>query len=151
MRVRACSPERALLSFPSLDYQSKEDSRLTNTRLFGAVRSELVLHCNRRPPSASHYRRGQREGGVVSHACRRCQFGIPCDVAARFVALAMVPQMRCVFRTAASSLTARVDPIACPVGRVLQCLLFTLEVIERIEPVAAFDPRAVDAFEQQVG
>lgn len=59
--------------------------------------------------------------------------------------------MRWVFRAVASSLTARVDPVACPVGRVLQRLIFTLEVIERIEPVAAFGSRAIDAFEQQVG
>jgi hypothetical protein len=49
---------------------------------------------------------------------------------ARFVAVAVVPQIRWVFRTVAWSLTARVDPVACPLGRVLQRLLFTLEVIE---------------------
>lgn len=79
------------------------------------------------------------------------QFGIPRDVWARFVAPGLVPQMCWVFRTVVSSLTARVDPVACPVGRVLQRLLFTLEVIKRIEPVAAFGSRAIDAFEQQVG
>ena len=78
-------------------------------------------------------------------------FGSPRDVRARFVAPAQVPQTRWVFRSVASSLTARVDPIACPAGRVLQRLFFTLEVIERIEAVAAFGTGAiVDAFEQQV-
>ena len=79
------------------------------------------------------------------------QFGILCDVRTRFVAPALAPQVRWVFLTAAASLTARVDPAACPLGRVQQRLLFTLEVIERIEPVAAFGSRAIDAFEQQVG
>ena len=96
----------------SLDYQSKEDSRLTNTGLFGAVRSELFLHCNRSPLSTRHDRRDEKE---------------------------------------AMSSTARVDPVACPLGRVLQRLLFALEVIERIEAVSAVGALTVDEFEQQVG
>lgn len=131
----------------SLDYQSRKDSRLAKTRRFGAVRSEPVLHCNRRPPSSPPL----SAGVVRARRADDAPFGIPRDRWARFVAAALVPQRRWVLRTVAWPLTARVDPVACPLGRVLQRLLFTLEVIKRIEPVAAFGLRAIDAFEQQVG
>jgi hypothetical protein len=40
--------QRVLFSLASLGFRSKEDLRLTNARLFGAVRSQQVPHCNRR-------------------------------------------------------------------------------------------------------
>ena len=72
--------QRALLS---LAYQSKENSRPVNTRLFGAVRSELVLHCNRKPPSAAPPIGGVRRKGVSAMpaddgSAARVTFGVSC-------------------------------------------------------------------------
>jgi hypothetical protein len=117
--------QRALILLAPLDYQSRKDSRFTKTRRFGAMRRNQSSIVTEGCHLLRCYRRGRKAG--VASAMRaddrrsgRRRVLLQAPWCLRYVG--------CFERW--WSLTARVDPVACPLGRVLQRLLFTLEVIE---------------------
>lgn len=92
MPVR-CESGRTVQRAPlSLAYRSKEDSRLPNTCLFGAVRSEQTFYCNRRSPPTPSLSAGPEGIGVLRHARRRCAAQDPAGYGARCCTRLDVPE-----------------------------------------------------------